>query len=281
MSSNSLYKSSAGQKQIMAMYDSVLARWPVPREELCVPTRHGKTFAIASGDPSAPALVLLHGASSNAVSWVGDIPTYSLHFRVYAVDIPGDPGRSDPNRPSWNGPAYAEWMDDFVDGIKAHKVSLLGLSQGAWNAIKFSAYRPERVEKLVLLSPAGVVPDKLSFILRAILFSTAGRRGAEASVRMVFGREPIHEDARKFMNLIMTQFKSRVGRLVPFTDQELGRLSMPTLLVGGKRDAVRDVQKIEIRLKKNIPNLHSILYPGKGHVLVNLSEEITQFLLQT
>lgn len=60
----------------MALYDAVLAHWPVPYETCRVPTRHGDTFAIASGDKSAPALILLHGAASNAVSWVEG----SFHF---------------------------------------------------------------------------------------------------------------------------------------------------------------------------------------------------------
>ena len=59
MKTESIYKSAEGAAAIMALYDAVLARWPVPHEFLYVPTRHGATFVVASGDPAAAPLVLL------------------------------------------------------------------------------------------------------------------------------------------------------------------------------------------------------------------------------
>src|SRR4030066_36331 len=132
MTSESNYKSQAGESEIMALYDAVLARWPVPYETYNLTTRHGRTFVIASGEKSAPPLILLHGAASNAVSWVGEVPEYSACFRVYAVDIPGEPGKSAPNRPAWDGPGYAEWLGGVLDGLQINKTALLGISQGGW-----------------------------------------------------------------------------------------------------------------------------------------------------
>ncbi len=277
MTEKSLYKSVSGEKAIMAFYDAVLAHWPVPHQEVNIATRYGNTFAIASGDSASPVLILLHGDSSNAVSWAGDVAEYSRYFRIYAVDIPGDPGKSALSRPSWNSPAYAEWMEDFLNGLQLSKVNLLGLSQGGWAAIKYAVYRPERVEKLVLLSPAGVVKDKASFLIRVILYSLAGRRGTEASIRMLLGNQPFNEDVANYMRLILTQFRPRFERLVPFTDKELKRLTMPVLLVGGKHDIIRDTDKIASRLKKLIPDLAVKIYPDKGHVLANLAGEIMPF----
>jgi pimeloyl-ACP methyl ester carboxylesterase len=275
---NPLYRSLEGEKEAMAFYDAVLANWPVPHEEINIPTRSGNTFAVASGNPAAPALILLHGASSNAVSWVGDIAEYSQHFRVYAVDIPGDPGKSAPVRPSWNSPAYAELMEDVLNGLHITKASLVGLSQGGWNAMKYAVYQPERVSRLVVLSPAGVISDKGSFLIRAVLYSLAGKRGAEASIRMLFCNQPIHPEVGRYMRLIMTQFKPRFDRLTLFTDGELKRLAMPVLLVGGKQDVIRDVGKIAARLKSQVPDLTATIYPDRGHVLVNLAGQIISFL---
>ena len=55
----------------MAFYDAVLELWPRPYETLRLPIRHGETFIIASGKQDAPPLVLLHGAASNPVLWIG------------------------------------------------------------------------------------------------------------------------------------------------------------------------------------------------------------------
>ena len=88
MNATSNYKSAEGEREVMALYDAVLARWPVSYQALNIDTRHGHTFVIASGEASAPPLVLLHGSCSNAVSWAGEVAAYSSAFRVYAVDHP-------------------------------------------------------------------------------------------------------------------------------------------------------------------------------------------------
>ncbi len=56
MNIQSIYKSPAGKREIMALYDAVLARWPVAHETFNLPTRDGDTFIIASGEKSAPPL---------------------------------------------------------------------------------------------------------------------------------------------------------------------------------------------------------------------------------
>lgn len=63
-----------------------------------------------------------------------------------------------------------------------------------------------------------------------------GRRGAEALTRFTFGDERIDPEALIFMNAIMTHFKPRIGSLAIYTDDELKRLTMPVLLLGGAKD---------------------------------------------
>jgi pimeloyl-ACP methyl ester carboxylesterase len=141
----SIYKSPAGEQAVMALYDSWLARWPAPYTTLNVPTRHGSTFVIASGAEAALPLVLIHGAGTNSTMWAGDVADYSRHYRVLAIDLPGEPGKSAPNRPSWDGPAYAEWLEDVLNALPLEAVTIIGLSQGAWTALKFAISHPDWV----------------------------------------------------------------------------------------------------------------------------------------
>src|SRR5688572_20248167 len=108
----------------MALYDSLLARWPVPHTTLNVPTRHGRTFVVASGAESAPPLVLLHGAGTNSTMWAADVTDYSYQYRVLAIDLPGEPGKSAPNRPSWEGPAFMEWLEDVLNALELETVTI-------------------------------------------------------------------------------------------------------------------------------------------------------------
>lgn len=274
-----IYKSAEGEKAVMALYDQMLARWPEPYTTAVVPTRHGDTFVIASGPVGAPPVVLLHGAASNALAWMGDIGEYSRRLRIYAVDLPGESGRSSHNRPPWTGPAYPEWMEDLLAGLGIERASLVGISQGGWTALKFATAQPQRVAQLVLLAPAGVTTARASFLLRVIPLSLLGRRGAEAINRITFGKQPIHPDAVAYMNTIMTHFKPRIGALPNFTDDELAQLVMPTLLIVGEEDAIYPSEKTAARLQGLVPNLSVHMLPGMGHVLHGVTGEAAGFLV--
>jgi len=278
MDTKPIYKSPAGKREIMALYDAVLTRWPVPYETVTLRTRHGDTFGIVSGEKSAPPLALLHGSASNAVSWVGDIAEYSRYFRVVALDLPGEPGRSAENRPAWDGPAFAEWLEDVLNGLRVEKMAMVGISQGGWTALRFATRHPERVSKLALLAPAGVAPVRTTFIWKAVLLSLVGRRGAQGINRLVMGKQPLHPEAARFMEAIYTHFHTRREQEYRFTDDELKRLSMPTLLIGGEQDALIPMEEVIARMKRLVPGLEAVLIPDMGHALINLAGRITPFL---
>jgi pimeloyl-ACP methyl ester carboxylesterase len=279
MSAQSIYKSPAGERAIMALYEKVLADyWPGPKETLNIPTQHGHTFVIASGEESAPPLVLLHGASSNSAIWAADVAAYNARHRVYAIDLLGEPGKSAPNRPAWDSPAYAEWLADVFAALKLEKATILGVSQGGWTALKFATYKPERIEKLVLLCPGGIVPDRISFFIRAMPLLLLGRWGARRVNRIIFGNQPVPAEADEYMTLMLTHFKPRTGVLPIFSDEELRRLTMPVLLLGGARDAIRDSEKIVARMQQLVPQLTATIIPQAGHVLLNTTDHIIPFL---
>ncbi|MCL4504832.1 MAG: alpha/beta hydrolase [Chloroflexi bacterium] len=279
--SKSIYRSPAGEKAVMALYDAVLAQWPVQHETLHIPTRHGETFVIASGNLSDPALVLLHGAGSNSAIWGADVVKYSRRRHVIAVDLPGEAGRSTPSRPSWRSPAYAEWLDDMLNALGLQQPTLIGISQGGWTALKYATWKPERVARLVLMCPGGVTPDRLSFVFKAVPLSLLGHKGVEHITRSLFGDQPVPREAREYTHLIMAHFKARVGALPVFTDDELRRLTMPALLLLGARDPLRPSARIAARMQRLLPQLNTVMIPKAGHILTDTAHYIMPFLAST
>lgn len=278
MKTQSIYKTPAGEKAVMALYDEALARWPVPYETHTVSTRHGDTFVIACGEAAAPPLVLLHGAGTCSAVWAGDVVEYSRHYRVYAVDLLGEAGKSAPNRPPWDSPAYAEWLEDVFDALKIDRAALLGISQGGWTALKFAVAKPDRVTQLILLTPGGVVPDRASFLLKAIPLTLLAQWGARRMVRMMFADQPVPDGTEEVLTVVTRHFKARIGVLPIFTDEELQRLAMPVLLLGGTKDVIRDMDKIAARLRTFVSDFTVILVPGAGHALINTTSYVTGFL---
>jgi pimeloyl-ACP methyl ester carboxylesterase len=268
-----IYKSTAGRDEILALYDWVLAQWPVPCQHLHIPTRYGDTFVIASGDRSAPPLVLLHGSGSNSATWMGDVMEYSKHFRVYAVDMPGEPGKSAPQRFEAQGPAFHEWLQDVRAGLGLEKMTLGGISLGGWASIKYAVHQPERVEKLVLIVPAGIYPARLSFTLRLIGLSLLGEWGRERVKQFILNGAALTEEADQFLTLTSKHFNFRMEPPL-FSDQELQRLTMPVLFLAGENDRMLNTPKTVARLQELAPDVKVRLYQEDGHVTINKASEV-------
>ena len=156
-----LYKSAEGYRTIMEWYDSVLDEITVPYESLFVNTRFGRTHLIAAGPADAEPLFLLPGVAGCAALWRRQLPTLGQHFRVYAVDIPGQPGRSDPNPPSFLNDDYVAWLKDVLDDLGIGKAHFGGVSVGAWIAMRMGIEAPERTLKVVMLGPTGISRSRL------------------------------------------------------------------------------------------------------------------------
>lgn len=278
MQSESIYKSSAGKQKIMDFYDQVLANWPVPYETQSIDTRYGETAVIVCGDKGAPPIVLLHGSASNAASWAGDVAIYAEQHRVYAVDVVGDAGKSAAIRPDFEGPAFAEWLDDVRAGLGIDTMTLVGLSMGGWIALKYSTTYPERVNTLVLLTPGGIAPHNPIFFLKMMPFFFLGKWGQRRAVQMLFADFPVPDGTVEVMNLIMRHFKPRRETLPLFNDDELASLTCPVIFIGGEKDGLLDVPGTADRLGKWVPHLQTHIIPGGGHAIVHTAGQVVDML---
>ena len=80
-----IFRSPESKASYEAAYATILKQWPVPYEELYIPTRFGDTHVIASGSRENPPLVLFHSAGSGAVQWYRNVGPLSWHYRTYAA----------------------------------------------------------------------------------------------------------------------------------------------------------------------------------------------------
>jgi len=175
------FKSEAGKARYLAAYGAVLAAWPVAYEEIDVPTGFGVTHVIASGPADGPAVVLLPSFAGSATVWRLNVAALSAHYRTYAIDVIGQPGKSVATRRLRNRRQYAEWLCEVLDGLGAPRASIVGCSFGGFLAMNQAARTPERVHRVVLISPAGVFASqfwKLFYVMRV-------RRPVLALVRRV------------------------------------------------------------------------------------------------
>jgi pimeloyl-ACP methyl ester carboxylesterase len=207
------YKSDESERLVQERYRKFLQYWPVPNQQLRVPTREGETFVIASGDPAAPALLLFHGGLTNSVIWMGDVVAWSKHFRVYAVDMIGEPGLSAPSRPSLRSEAYALWLADVLKGLSVSRASMVGASLGGWLALDYATRRPEVVEKIAVLCPGGVGRQKVAVLFKLLFLQMLGKSGKRRAAELVLGRPPANPSpAIKAFGDFLTLIAQTFGR---------------------------------------------------------------------
>lgn len=278
MKERSAFKSPEGKAAILRSYDLLLEHWPGAHERLHLDTRYGSTFVVACGPKDAPPVILLHGSWMNSAMWVGAATQYATHHRVYAVDMPGEPGRSDERQLSLATDDYAQWLHDVFDALKIPRARLVSISLGAWLATKFAVTFPEKVEKLALLCPAGIGPQRLSFLLKSLPLMLLGDRGMELSLRKVNGSQDVPDVIMEFMKLVGKNYNYRREPVPMFSDSELQRLTMPTILFVGEKDVMFYSEETAARPGRLLPHAKINIIPGAGHTLINLDDKIIEFL---
>lgn len=271
-----IYRSAEGQAAVEALYRQALQRWPVPYRHVVVPTCEGDTSVVASGDPHAPPLVLLHGSGTNATSWIRDVAPLAQRFCVYAIDMIGETGPSAPSRPPLASDRYAAWLDDVWRELGIASAHVAGVSLGAWLALDLAVRRPEKAASLVLISPSGIGRTNHLTMLRLALLRMCGTRGLRRSFAIVAGRE-MPGPLMGLMTTVFRHFRPRLERIPIRTDLELASLRVPLLAILGGRDALLRSAETRDRLTRLVPNARVTYLEQEGHILPPQAGAIAEF----
>jgi len=278
-----IYKTAEGERAVRERYLAFLKHWPVPNQQLRVPTRQGETFVVACGNENAPPLLLFHGGAANSAMWMGDVAAWAAHFRVYAVDMIGEAGLSAPSRPPLASEAHALWLDDVMQVLSLSRVSIVGVSLGGWLALDYATRQPERVENLVVICPGGVGRQKIGILFKMIPLRMCGEWGARKLREMILGRSPAAAPSAiqkfiDFVSLIHENFRPRMVKMPVFSNDALQRLSMPVMVIVGGKDVLLDSAATKRRVERNVPHAEIHYFPEAGHFIPKQTTPILDFL---
>jgi len=275
----SAFRTPEGEAAYQAAYEAAMKSWPVPYEEMEIPSRFGMTHVVASGRRDAPPLVLLHGYWATLTMWTLNIADFSSEYRVYAIDVMGQPGRSIPDEPIRSAADYVAWLTATLDGLRLGRVSLVGMSYGAWLALNYAVATPARVQKLALLSPAAsFLPIVRQFNLRGTLMLLLQRRAlVNWFMRWLSLNDDLADlDTRRvganiveLMYLGLKHFRvpPETLRVIPtvFSDRELRAMHVPTLLLIGDHEVIYEPAMALTRARRLIPDFEGDLVPRSSH----------------
>jgi pimeloyl-ACP methyl ester carboxylesterase len=277
MTHTSAFKTPEGEAAYLAAYEAAMKLWPVPYEEIEIPSRFGMTHIVTSGPKDAPPLVLLHGYVANLTMWSPNIADFSKDYRVYAIDVMGQAGKSipDPDEPIGDAADLTAWLSETLNGLNLERIFLVGMSYGGWLALNFAMTAPERVRKLVLLSPAASLqPLVRQFGLRVMAMIFFPTRLTVNSLMGWMGIKDTPGDTLTRCVLDLAYLGMKHFRLVPetarvmpgvFSDDELRALPVPVLLLIGENEVIYDAAKALVRARALLPNFEGELVPQSNH----------------
>jgi pimeloyl-ACP methyl ester carboxylesterase len=231
-------------------------------------------------------ILFVHGLAGCWRNWLENIPYFASNHRVLALDLPGF-GHSPV--PSWDisMPAYGQLLHDFLAKLGIERVAaLVGNSMGGFVSTEAVIQQPERFDRLVLVSAAGI-----SFAEMKGRRTQALARSIEAAApflagdrRFVLTRPGVRQFA--FGGVMRTPAKlrpellgeqARPGLSAPgFADamvsisgydtrQRLPEIEIPTLVVWGLNDRIVPVEAA-LGYHRLIPRSRLEIFERTGHV---------------
>lgn len=213
--------------------------------------RHRLSYrVVGQGSP----LVLIHGFGVSGQIWQAVLPYLARRHQVFVVDLPGY-GRSTFTSP-WRLREMAPLLITWLRGLKFSSVALMGQSMGGAIALHLSVLAPEMVERLVLVSSAGM-PLSARFTelfwrsLRSML--QPGNGGYPAGlIRDVLRPRPVLF-WQSTQEMLQSDFRA-----------EIVQVKAPALIIWGEQDLLLPLA-LGQALHAALPHASFVTLPNCGH----------------
>jgi 4,5:9,10-diseco-3-hydroxy-5,9,17-trioxoandrosta-1(10),2-diene-4-oate hydrolase len=231
-----------------------------------------------------PPLLLIHGLAGSWQNWLETIPSFARSRRVVAPDLPGF-GESPMPAEKISMRGYGVLVDAFCDAIGIERGAMIGNSMGGYIAAEVAIAHPHRVDKLVLVSAAGITAehqrnDRALAVMRRFEAALAWasthpsprfykRPRARRGLRLVFAHPEKLPAALLYEQAKGSGKPGFIDALDAISDyplrERLERISVPTLVVWGDRDQLVPLRDANV-FEELIPDARKLVYADTGHV---------------
>lgn len=193
-------------------------------------------------------LLLLHGNGGSIENMANQIPFFSKHYKVIAIDTRAHGKSTDPS----DSLSFEQIVDDFnalLDTLHLDSCYVIGWSDGGIDALLLAIRHPDKVKKMAFTG-ANLTPDTLG--LTPFVF---GLIAAEHAQLLKQPHTAAIKNQQKIVDLDLYQ--------PHITLDQLHQISCPTLVIGGDHDAIPVLHTVLIA--QNIPRSYLWIVPNSGH----------------
>lgn len=233
-----------------------------------------------TGPKDAPAIIMLHGFGSSLHTWEDWAQKLSVKHRVIRFDLPGAGLSGLDPKGDYSDARTLVLLGKLMDQLGINKATLVGNSMGGRIAWKFAATRPQRVDRLILISPDGFASPGFEYgkhpeipsSLKLMTFLLP-----KALMRMSLA--PAYGDPDRLQDRVLTRYydlllgpgvrDAMLARMYQSVLEDplplLRRIQAPTLLLWGEKDGMIPFANSADYVRA-IPNIRLVSFPALGHV---------------
>ncbi|MEM6366008.1 MAG: alpha/beta hydrolase [Planctomycetota bacterium] len=264
-----VWRDQTARDRLEDWYHRFQSRISVPTESREIPTRYGPNHVLIAGPDDAPPLVCLHAMRTGSAFIMSELGPLLDRYRVIAPDLPGQSVRGLQKRLSLTDDSHAKWLLDLLDELQLDCPPVFGVSWGGFIARQMATVFPERINRLALLVPAGIVSGShwVGLIRIAIPMLRYRLRPSPSNLRRLL--DPLFttwdDDWGQFMGDAFRDmpFDFRLPPLA--TDQELSELAMPVLVLAAADDISFPGDSLYQRMQALVPDCRGEVIPDCKH----------------
>jgi pimeloyl-ACP methyl ester carboxylesterase len=283
----SKYKTADSRRWLETWLENVLKTNALEYERFEVETFLGKTSVLAKNRERADleAVIFLPGGRTCGIFW--DInnnlaPLYN-DFRIFLIDVNGQPGLSDGAAPPLDSDGYGRWLKELSQGLGLSQANFVGASFGGSLIMKLGETDNSLIKRAVMCNPAGFVnialnPRNLYYLLAPMLFPSK-KAVMNFLDKIAFSERFDFGDAKRaqlaeFILYTNKYFQMGTENPKPFRDETLKKLNAPAYLILDRDDIFIPQKKTSERAAKLLPDLRETVWLDKHGHGIELAAEI-------
>lgn len=240
---------------------------------------------------AGPPLVFVHGLIERWTHWLEQLTAFASNHRVIAMDLPGFGNSPMPNE-RISIPLYARTLEQLLEHLEISAAAFAGHSMGGFACAQLAINCPQCVERLVLVSPAGLSTYANRRNLRLVAQMRRFKRIVNAYHARVsahaglYARHPRLRLLEPTTHIVARHSNRLPAPLVAELVRGLGapgfiegmeanfnydyrdrlkELACPTLIVWGERDRVVSAKDANV-YEQLIPNARKVILKDTGHL---------------
>jgi pimeloyl-ACP methyl ester carboxylesterase len=253
-------------------YNKTLSLFKTAVGEKDIQTQFGNAHVLVCGKPGNPPLVLLHGMNASSTMWYPNMKALTKNYRVYAIDFLLEPGKSTCNKGYLSKEQITDWYDEIFLKLGLNSFYLLGYSRGGWLAMAITLNKPEKVKKLVLVSPAQTftwIPPNSSILSNVTYSISPNKKNLGNILSGLSARSTNISEVYLDQYLLGTtkeNISPHIFNMTPYSRKSVETLSMPVLVLIGDKDIINN-QRCLNKAEKWLPDVQTGTIQNAGHFM--------------